>query len=304
MLGIILKILSALGILFLILLGLLFLLLLFVLFYPITYQAQGKKDCDSFRVSAKANWLFGILRFRYAYPEPGKITVKVLWHTLFASGNSKVEPETQSGSPAEPVKENKAVSAGSSANEESKLDRSVSEPGENTGDSSENINEEEQHASKDQDAEIKYGNFFLSKKIEKIQYTIRNIYDKIKEIWKNITYYTEILKAEETKQLFSHICFRLGKIWKHIHPRHLRADALFGTGSPDTTGYLFGIYGMVSPTLGTSVNVTPDFNEKILEGSFYVSGHITVFILVINALKVLLDKNLMHFIQKWKARRN
>lgn len=143
----------------------------------------------------------------------------------------------------------------------------------------------------------------ILKKFKKIKYTIRSIYDKIKNIWENISYYMELLREEETRLLFSHVLSRLGKILKSIRPRRIRGQILFGTGSPDTTGYAFGVYGMLSPFLGSRLLVTPDFTRAVLEGDIYIAGHITVFTIIWNGLKVLLDKKLRRFIQKMKAGR-
>lgn len=290
MLGIILKILSVLGILLLILLGILFSLLLLVLFYPVTYKAQGEKNCNSAWISIRVKWLMGLFLMKFDYPDPGKLTVKLLWHTLYISGEGKKEPDKESDS-----EQNEELSESNHITKAGNTPVSEQEDTANAANVSENdVRSANKSVSKEG---------FLRKKIEKIQYTISNIYDKIKEIWENITYYTELLRDKETKQLLSLIFSKLRKIGRHICPRHLRADVLFGTGSPDTTGYLFGIYGMLSPSLGTSVTATPDFTERILEGSFNVSGHITVIVLLINTLKVLLDKKLMHVISKLKARR-
>lgn len=141
----------------------------------------------------------------------------------------------------------------------------------------------------------------ISQKIAKIKYTIRNIYDKIKEIWENIKYYIELLQEEDTKQLFSHVWFRLCKILRHIRPRHLRADVLFGAGSPDITGYAYGAYCMLSSALGPGFRVTPDFDRAVLKAEFEVSGRITLWVLLVNALKLLLDRKLRQFIGKMKA---
>lgn len=140
-------------------------------------------------------------------------------------------------------------------------------------------------------------------KFRKLKYTIRSIYDKIKNIWENISYYMDLLREEETKLLFSHVMFRLGKILKNIRPRRIRGQVLFGTGSPDTTGYAYGVYGMLSPSLGNRLLVMPDFTRAVLEGDIYLAGHITVFTLLWNVLKVLLDKKTQRFIKKMKAGR-
>ena len=144
---------------------------------------------------------------------------------------------------------------------------------------------------------------FFFKKFKKIKYTFRSIYDKIKNIWENISYYIELLQEEETKLLFSHVVFRLGKLLRSIRPRQVRGRVLFGTGSPDTTGYAYGMYGMLWPVLGNSFLVTPDFTRAVLEGDICLSGRITVFTILWNGLGILLDKKLKRFIRKMKAGR-
>lgn len=303
MLSVMLKILSILGIILLVLLGIALLLLLILLLYPVSYKAHGEKSADSSDLSVKVNWLFGLIRIRYVYPIPGKLTVKILWHTIFTSGNEKKDNKddgetdgnsTGSENEGKSEAQDKAETDGNtdfSGNQETDQSREKTIDAENTG----NI---------DSLSDIKTDEIrFFDKKIAKIKYTIRNIYDKIKEIWENIAYYINLLREEETKQLFSHVCFCIGKVWKHIRPRHLKADVIFGTGSPDTTGYCMGVYGMLSPSLGQTVSVVPDFTDKVLKGTFSVSGHIVPVVLLINICKILLDKKLMKFIKKLKAGR-
>lgn len=329
MLGVILKLLSVLGILLLVLLGMILLLLLLVLFFPVTYKAQGSRKADGeATLCISANWLLSLLRVRYAYPQPGKLTVKLLWHTLFSSDAEKKESEeTEKKAGKEAVngtkkenadRESKNAGAGGGTKKED-ADRENTDTDKGTGKEAKEHREEAEKQAEDteekEDTEketvpdntsaeedaAEQGS--LAKKITKIKYTIRGIYDKIKEIWENMAYYADLLKEEETKQLFSHVCFRLGKIWKSVRPRHIKADVLFGTGSPDTTGYAFGIYGMLSPSLGSTVNVTPDFTQKVLVGEFSVSGHITAAVILANGLKVLFDRKLKCFIKKLKAGR-
>ncbi|MCM1025950.1 MAG: hypothetical protein NC432_05915 [Roseburia sp.] len=107
-----LRILSVIGIIALLLLGLLLLLALLVLFCPVGYRLQGKKTPEELWASARASWLFGILRLCYSYPEPGSLTVKVLWMTVFDSSRRKEKPEKaqkrkkaeESGKPGEAKK--------------------------------------------------------------------------------------------------------------------------------------------------------------------------------------------------------
>jgi len=93
---VILKILAVLGVLLLILLGAVLLLLLLVLFVPVTYKVKGVKNSEKAELSARARWMFGLLRVRYAYPEPGRLTVKILWFTLLGAEKKGRKPKKKS----------------------------------------------------------------------------------------------------------------------------------------------------------------------------------------------------------------
>ncbi len=349
MLNIVLEILSILGILILCLLGLAALLILLALFFPISYKLTGKKDAEETAVSARAIWLFGLLRVAFDYPEPGRLLVKILPFTVFDSGREKKKspggseekaqkkgrsekaqkqdgPEkarreaesekAQKEAKSEKIqkkeeseKEQKQAAARENVSKASGDSQSETDGGETDHSNMDNATSENTAAADEPSDSQNDGrtgddtdSSFL-KKIKKIKYTICSIYDKIKNIWENISYYTELLQEEETKQLFSHVIFRLGKIGRSIRPRRIRGQILFGTGSPDTTGYAYGVYGMLSPSLGRRLLVTPDFTRAVLEGDIYISGHITVFTILWNGLRVLLDKNLRKFIKKMKAGR-
>lgn len=314
MLNVILEILSILGILLLCFLGLAVLLILLVLFFPVSYKLSGKKVAEGMTVSARALWLFGLLRVRFDHPEPGRILVKIFPFTVFDSGRKtddkikktsdsteektkkRVGKEKRQPSDTEQEQTSGSSKAGADGGE-SDCTKKDDTPAENT-EASDGPTDTRKEGEAGDDTDP-----LIFKKFKKIKYTICSIYDKIKNIWENISYYTELLQEEETKLLFSHVICRLGKILKSIRPRRIRGQILFGTGSPDTTGYVYGIYGMLSPFLGSGLAVTPDFAEAVLEGNLFLSGHITLFTILWNGLKILLDKKLRRFIKKMKAGR-
>lgn len=315
MLNVILKILSLIGILLLILLGVLLVTLLFILFFPVCYRLKGCRDAEKTTLSIRAAWLFGLLRVSYDYPDPGKLTVRILWHKLSGrpkkddsdvpqdaeapkqdSGESCTQQGSGSGSAARESSEGSGLQGSNSGTaktddaaprQKSSAENAVQESAVSPtqadtadGSSQEDASSEEKNTG--------------------IRYTIRHFYDKIRKTWEKIKDYTELLREDETKQLFSHIAFRLKKLLRHIRPRRLKAELLYGTGSPDTTGYLFGLYGVLSPSLGKRVSVTPDFERTVFEGTVDAAGHITAAVLLVNACSVLLDRKLRKFIKKVK----
>ena len=297
MLSVIGSILRVLGMILLILLGIILVILLLVLFMPIVYRAEGEKQ-DKLLASARVRWLFGLLRVEFIYPDPGSLVVKVLCFKVFDSGAESSRDQTDdSGSiQSEPEDIENMVTEISEAPEKTE---SLSSSPKNEDDW---IDQEavRAHEAAWQEVERKLRGEKAESKFDKFKYTFRNTCDKIKEAWKNITYYKNILSENETRLLLDHVMLRIGKILKSIRPRKLSADLLFGTGSPDTTGYILGVYGMLSPFIGGSVILTPDFESAILKGTFLVAGHITIARILWQGLLLVLDKKLWHFIDRIK----
>ncbi len=305
MLDIILQVLAVLGIILLVLLAVLLTFVLLVLFFPVTYRFYGRKGEGGIRCTAKVKWLFGLLRIRYSYPEGGHLTVKAVCFTLFDAaipGGAAPEAEPEAAASAKTAgaenddkgtrgKKTKGKRPGRTETNNKSSDRT-----ETGGKSSERT--ETNNKSSDR-TETDGNTIFL--KFHKLKYTICKIYDKIKKIWENITYYMELLKEEETKLLFRYALFRTGKIWKHIRPRRIKVNITFGTGAPDTTGYLYGAYCMVSSFQGMNIWVTPDFEQTVLQGEADASGHIAVWVLAWNGCKLFFDKKMRKFLKKIKV---
>lgn len=313
MLAGLLEVLSFVGILVVWLLGILVLILLLVLFMPVSYRIHGSKKSSDLSLSVRVRWLAGILRLDYRYPRPGSAVARVFGIPFYDSAK-----------PAK-VKKDKTRTARSSkkktADPSSGMDKEDSEeihwdkledmppaleehrtgPEERKPEKEHICERPEETAREDQN--LKQNKKFIDKfleKIEKIKYTFYRIYDKIKDILENIAYYKELIQEDETKLLFRHLLGRIGSIWKNIRPRTIKGHVLFGTGSPDTTGYAMGVFGMISPFIGNNISVSPDFEEIVLEGEVIVIGYVTVFVLLINGLKIALDSRLRLFWRKLK----
>lgn len=302
MLTILLKILSILGIILLVAFAILLLLIILALFFPITYKLYGDKKAEQLTCYAKVNWLFGLLRLHYAYPQPGTVKIKLLFFTLFDSGRTQQgksaqeqekpkeqEKPREQGVSQEQPSQGQQMSQGqeSSQEQEKPLEQEPPQEQEKTGENAGSEKDESKQS-------------FFFRKIEKIKYTFQKIYGKIRHVCRHLVYYKELLNAPDTRELLKHGGRRWCKIWKRLRPRKLRADILFGTGEPDTTGYMLGVYCILSPGLGNHVNITPDFNQPVLEGEVYAAGHCMLFTLLWNAGMLLLDKRLRKLIHKLK----
>ncbi|MDR2044556.1 MAG: DUF2953 domain-containing protein [Clostridium sp.] len=326
-------ILRIMGTLLLALLGLALFLVLSALFLPVVYRAGGSRSESGDAAGwFQIRWLFGFFRMDYRYPKPGKLTAKILFFPLYDSGKEKIlrkkkpqtaAPETAMPDAAPPVpntppgpetlrnfRENAGTSlflyktrfkvrqfSGNPAKRFRIYARAFLERA-----SQRKIFRRNGPSRK----------IFLAKK----GFPIRAMYAKIKHIpvflketkasveekAALLRYDRELFRDKETRLLFRRIGHRLFKVLKHIRPRKVRAQIRFGTGSPDTTGYVLGIYGMVSPLLGKHIAITPDFEETVLTGSISAAGHALGWILLLNALKLILDKQLRSFLDNRKTR--
>lgn len=316
MLAVILKILSIIGIVLLVLIGVFLLVCLLVLFVPVSYRVTGHKVKEETVLKIRMGWLFRLVRASYDYPEPACVRVKALFFTVYDSKkeaspmaakhktkkNAKGSADGEmSGNAAQDKEQEKSKTVGKEqwdsktlTTKKGQSDRKVlaTEEEQPYG---ENASGEETDSGKMPE----YGNesgddgFFqrIFAKFEKLKYTIHILCDKIKEIRENISYYKRLWEREETRQVFQYALVRAGKILKNIKPRKWECSLVYGAETPDVTGYLYGIYAMFCPSLGSYyVDMVPDFTQKIFEGKLDAAGHITVFQVLWNTLLLLLDK--------------
>ena len=292
MLHVILQILSVIGIVFLILLAILILIVLTVLFVPIRYQLYGEKETKDFEGTAKVTFLFPILYFKLHMKN-----LKREWQVRILGIKIAGYPKTKRKCKNKSVTNNRETEDLKTEVKTQQADAKTEEPGVTAKQTGEEIKEPEVTA-KQTEAETKKTE--VKEQQTKQKYTFSSVYDKIKEVWNNISYYKERITAEENKLFFGRVKERLFKILKSIKPRVLKADLLIGTGSPDTTGYVCALYGMLSPILGRDFILTPDFEEKVLKGSFYAKGKMRIFTILRHGIMVLLDKQLKAFMKEMK----
>lgn len=292
MLSVILTILTVLGRSLLLLLLSAVILLLVVLFLPITYRIRGERQEGKTRLAVKGSWLFGLLGIRYDYPDPGTLRIRILWKTLKRSA---------SGEKSARVSKEKENGKDTDGQEETASSGILEKKGAADGTASE-VPETETDSAGETVQQGIAGR--ISRKTDAVRKKLMGIRDKIGEISEKLSYYNALLHEDDTVALWQHTKKVLGKVLRSIRPRRIRGQLTFGTGAPDTTGYLFGVYGVFSPAIGPRFQVTPDFTQKILEGQLDLAGHITLFILTWNGLRLFLDRKLHRFLRRMKAGRS
>lgn len=300
---VILQILAVIGIVLLVLLALLILTVLVVLFVPIRYRASGEKEADRIEGVAAVSFLYPFLSFKWQ-----RAGNENRWALRLLGIKLKGSPKVDKGKTTEPEKTEKGKVA-----EPEKTDKGKAEE---TAQAAEPVNEEKQPATPSvQNAEAEDAarqaeetgtqetgtqetDRVSSEK--KARFTISGLCDKMEKIRDNVEYYKERLTAEENRLFLKRTKERIFAVLKSIKPKVLTASVVCGTGSPDTTGYVCAVYGMLYPVIEDRISFTADFENKVLDGELSVKGKVRVATLVRHGIKILLDKQLKVFLKEMK----
>jgi hypothetical protein len=132
---------------------------------------------------------------------------------------------------------------------------------------------------------------------DKVVASIRNFIERIKIIFESIhniksklDLILDFIRKEANKEGFKITFASIKKIVKHILPKEFKSKIRFGTGDPCSTGQALGALGMLYSIYGDNIQITPDFENKVLEGKHYARGRIRLITIIIIVIKLILDK--------------
>lgn len=235
----------------LVLLGILFIVLNVVLWLPAKYRvkANATGDIKSVTASVKAFWLFHLFQISATY-ENGKFQWKAraFWKTI-----SQEDLDVKKDDGKEKQEERK-----------DSLDK-IKE----TEDSTKGL-PKEREVSKSKKSPKK--NF--KTRINKIKCTIKELYDKIKWIWKNKDDFIAFVNDEGHQKTFRNVMKDILSIVKHYLPRKCKGYLKYGLEDPYQTGQILAVLSIIYPFYGKEFDIYPDFEESILEGDLLIKGRI------------------------------
>lgn len=258
-------------------------ILLIVLFHPVGYRLVVSCNESSFEVSWKASWVFGLVRAIFEYPFPSDLIIKFGGIRIFSL------KQTKSGNLQNKKKDKKESSDHSLRTEEvSKESSSVKKTEEEDTKGTYMTESEPEEGDKQTDE-----TFFskICKKFEKMKNQITKVTEKAKEFIEKLEYEIHILKEDETGKVISRSLQRISHVIRKLRPRSVKGELCYGTGQPDTTGYVMAVYGLLYPYFGKDFIFQPDFEQKIIKGHVTVKGYITLFHFVKIAIAFLFDKS-------------
>lgn len=109
----------------------------------------------------------------------------------------------------------------------------------------------------------------------------------------------EFFKDEINKDGFRFTFSRIKQLLKHILPRKLKASIRYGTGDPCSTGQILGLLGMLYSFYGDKLQVTPDFENRRLEGWLDAKGRIRLITILIIVIKLMVDRRFKQLKNNW-----
>ncbi len=329
MLHILLLILKIIGIILGSLLGLILLCLILALFVPVRYRADARRTEGEgnppVEVSAKITWLLHFINIRLEYSTEFRLRVRVFFFTLFRlpkkqkeetkekneKKNRKKSKDEKSVKKQSDVESQETVKTkAESMPNESFNKETASEPGNDETENLREAKEPEAEEPKEKESEkppkipinkrIVKGITKIYQILKKIWYTITGICDRIKKIRENIEYYVNVLQSDTFRKSFSLCKEELISVFSSIRPRKFQADLIIGMGDPASTAQILSYYGMLYPFIGGNVNITPDFDEKRVEGSLKLKGKITLFTFIRAAVRIYFSKDIRKLLRLFK----
>ena len=120
-------------------------------------------------------------------------------------------------------------------------------------------------------------------RLEALQHKLEVKYDKL---YRRIDPFFSI----EAEHMLPKIIRYVQYLIRGYAPRKITGYLHFGTGAPDLTGKLVGLFYVLLPESGTEYDVVPDFYEAVLETDTTMTGQIRAYRLAWVSLRLLLDK--------------
>lgn len=158
------------------------------------------------------------------------------------------------------------------------------------------LEEEQEHKTEEKQKEgIDSGNRTQKKKmnfLEKLKYTFSNICDRIKVLISTVGKMEEFLTDELHRVAWKRLRREFFRLLKAVKPKQLVINLLLGAEDPALTGKILAGLSMIYPFFPETINIIPDFTQRIFEGELSAKGKIRGVRILQVILNVVFDKNI------------
>ncbi len=298
MLHIIWLVLKIIGIILLVLLGLLVAVLAAVLLVPLRYRADGSYHGRPV-VTAKVTWLLHILSLKAVYDEELDLSFRIFGFRLLKPGSRKEEEveeelilqsqELMNQLEEEITEEAKAEPLPHP--EEKKVERQKTVKKERKAEAS------EPDAESDSPLPVKWW--------KKLKASLSGFYYRIKDqflsIQEKFEKGKEFLQDEENKKTIRLLWKNGKKLLKHLLPRKVKGEVIFGFDDPYITGQILSAASVFYPLYARQFKICPMFDQSVLEAEVSLKGRIRIGTVLFILLQVYCNKNFRVLLKRWRG---
>ena len=126
----------------------------------------------------------------------------------------------------------------------------------------------------------------------KIEYTLINVCDKIDMV-------RDTLESSTFDRAFQKGRLQLGKVISAVKPRHISADILYGATDPGDTAKVLAAVSCLDALTGYDIIMDPDFDNNVAGARISIKGRITLFRIVLSAVRIWFDKDIKRLIKRF-----
>lgn len=327
----VLTILKIIGIILLVILGLLLAAVLTVLLVPLRYRIWLEYR-ESLKAKVSVSWLLRMAEVKAVYDGELDVDARVLWfHPLRGDGDEAVEPEIDEMSEAVngedssakcqksegPVSQTEGTTETTSQVEElQKSERAHKESGQSQKASVQSAEQSSQKPEKQQ-SDVHPGDqndgsqttkadlaSSASNRWKRISDSGKRFFNRIRHSWngihEKITRCRDFVTNERNQRVFFMILGQSKRLLHHILPKKVLLQAEIGFDDPATTGNVLAAVSILYAFYGDRIQVTPYFDQEILQGEFEASGRICLGVLLYLAAKVWFHKDFRMLRKEYK----
>lgn len=318
MISVLLTILKIIAIIIFAVFGFLLFLLLIVLFVPVRYRAKGSYQYNEAMVEACAAWLLHIVSLKAAYSKEQAFHLRlklfgILVYDNLKRNNRKIKNKKTKATKTNSDEHMSEIQAASMKDvsekqEEKNLENTTQKQADCTIEQK-ILTDNEMTNDFIKGETTQKNNFFQKIKhfvvifvnfFKNIKFTFRKICDTIMKIKDNIKYYLELLQLDSTKQAFSTCTKQLKWIKKHVLPKKYQVNLHLGFEDPAIMGEVLAVWGMLYPWHLGNIDIQPEFDDSVIEGTFLFKGYVSVYVFVWTACVLFFDKDIKLLIKHLK----
>ncbi|MDO5381871.1 MAG: hypothetical protein Q4F06_04000 [Eubacteriales bacterium] len=328
MIHIILMILKIIGIVLLGIIATAVLLILAVLFVPVRYKIRAEYY-NSVIAEIKVSWFLSLLRLNVNYNKELNIKAKALFFTLYTNSEEKRKKNNRNSKKEKQltdVEKDDVWGYGGQDNGESgksvelskkdadqTLKKDNSLRGENVSnmDNSSTTQDEmkddfgasEKTENSTQDEKNEKVSFIgkikdiLNKIVSKIKSLIETVINAVKKVdgaRKNLENKINKIKSmvsdPANKEMVRFLWEQIKLLFKKLKPTKYNIYLHFGDEDPEKTAKVLMYLSVAYGFMGIDMDIVPEFDKKVMEGNIFMKGRITVFSILLIALRVYRNK--------------